>query len=183
MTKSELNNRYFNWMYQLISGKEYTKGRSYRKLLRQLHETEFTYDIPMDGNRAEDGIDLRYRFGYDMGYEQNLIASYLDNNPCSVLEMLVALVVRCEEHIMSDPDIGDRTGKWFWAMMSSLGLISMYDSNYDDEYVAFVIGRLLSHEYGRDGEGGLFTIPGINRDMRSMEIWYQLCWYLNSIGE
>jgi hypothetical protein len=44
-------------MYQLVVDNRYSK--SYRKLFARLHDTEFTYTIPMDGNRAEDGIDLR----------------------------------------------------------------------------------------------------------------------------
>lgn len=51
-----------------------------------------------------------------------MIASYLDNRPCSVLEMIIALAIRLEEHIMDDPDIGNRTGQWFWDMIVSLGL-------------------------------------------------------------
>lgn len=39
------------------------------KLLRHLHNIDFQYMLPMDGNRAEDGIDLRYRFGYEKEYE------------------------------------------------------------------------------------------------------------------
>ena len=65
MTKNELNDAYFNWMYQLVFDGRYSKRLSYRKLLRELHRIEFTYIIPMDGNRAEDGVDLRYRFGYE----------------------------------------------------------------------------------------------------------------------
>ena len=57
MTRDELINRYFDWMYQLVVDDRYSK--SYRKLFVRLHDTEFTYMIPMDGNRAEDGIDLR----------------------------------------------------------------------------------------------------------------------------
>ena len=54
MTKSELNNRYFNWMCQLVSVRRYSKGRSYVRLLRFLHKTDFYYTIPMDGNREAD---------------------------------------------------------------------------------------------------------------------------------
>ncbi|WP_243133445.1 hypothetical protein [[Ruminococcus] torques] len=59
---------YFNWMCQLVFDGRYSKKLSYRRLLKVLHKIEFTYSIPMDGNRAEDGIDLRYRFGYENGY-------------------------------------------------------------------------------------------------------------------
>ena len=110
-------------MYQLVFDGRYSKRLSYRKLLRELHRIEFTYSIPMDGNRAEDGVDLRYRFGYENGYSSSMISVYLDNRMCSVLEMMIALAIRCEEHIMDDPDIGNRTGQWFWNMIVNLGLV------------------------------------------------------------
>ncbi len=179
MTRDELNNAYFEWMYQLVCGEQHSKRLFYRKLLYLLHDMEFTYTIPMDGNRAEDGTDLRYRFGYENAYESSMIATYLDDQPCSVLEMMVALAIRCEEHIMDDPDIGDRTGQWFWNMIVNLGLGSMSDTNFDIDQVEKIIHKFLNHEYKRNGEGGLFTVKHIRIDMRSVEIWYQMCWYLD----
>ena len=181
MTRDELNNAYFDWMYQLVCDDEYSRGLSYRKLLSLLHDTDFTYTIALDGNRYDDGIDLRYRFGNEQGYRDNIIASYLDNRPCSVLEMIIALAIRLEEHIMDDPDIGNRTGQWFWDMIVSLGLGSMNDSKFDKGYVIDVLRRFLNRDYGRDGKGGLFTIEHCRYDMRDIEIWYQANWYLDSI--
>lgn len=85
MTECELVSRYFDWMYRLVADDRYPK--SYRKLFSRLHDTEFTYTIPMDGNRAEDGIDLRYRFGRENAYPDAIVASLLDVVPCSILEM------------------------------------------------------------------------------------------------
>ncbi|MDR1541573.1 MAG: hypothetical protein LBU32_26995 [Clostridiales bacterium] len=78
-------------------------------------------------NRAEDGIDLRYRFGYEHRYENPMIATYLDRRPSSVLEMPVALSMRCKESIMDDPDACDRTGRCLWNMIANLGLGSLND--------------------------------------------------------
>lgn len=181
MTRSELNNRYFDWMCQLVLDRRYTKGSSYRKLLRFLNHIDFTYTIAMDGNREGDGIDLRYRFGYENSYETSMIATYLDNRPCSVLEMMIALAIRCEEHIMDDPDIGNRTGQWFWDMIVNLGLNSMTDAKFDEDYAKEVIERFLDRRYEQNGEGGLFTVEHYNRDLRTVEIWYQMCWYLEEL--
>lgn len=179
MTKNRLSNLYFTWMCSLVSNrKRYAKQPSYSQLLRLLHEIDFQYILPMDGNRESDGINLRYRFGYEEGYEDSMIATYLDDRPCSVLEMMVALALRCEESIMDNPDFGDRKGQWFWGMIVSLGLGNQYDENFDEEYVYFVIDRFLNREYERNGKGGLFTVTRPHRDMRSVEIWYQMNWYL-----
>lgn len=180
MTRDELINRYFDWMYQLVVDDRYSK-QSYRKLFARLHDTEFTYMIPMDGNRAEDGIDLRYRFGRECSYTDTEIASCLDDRPCSILEMMVALSIRCEEHIMDDPDIGDRTGQWFWSMVVSLGLGTMDDVRFDRDYVDDILVHFLVRDYERNGEGGLFTVDHCCRDMRSVEIWYQMSYYLKEI--
>ena len=181
MTRNELNNEYFEWMHQLVCNDLYSKGLSYRKLLTRLHDTDFDYTIGMDGNRAEDGMDLRYRFGYDNSRNDSMITAYLNNRPCSVLEMMIALAIRCEEQIMDDPDIGDRMGKWFWSMISNLGLDSMSDTKFDKGYVDNVVLKFLNREYGRNGEGGLFTVKHCERDLRNVEIWYQMCWYLDDI--
>ena len=181
MTQKEICTEYHEWMCQLVCGERYSRNLSYRKLLRHLHGTDFTYIIDMDGNRAEDGIDLRYRFGYEYGYGDPIIAAYLDTRPCSILEMMVALAIRCEEHIMEDADVGDRTGQWFWNMIVSLGLGPMTDVRFDISYVEKVIERFLNREYEPNGKGGLFTVEDCKRDLRGVEIWYQMCMYLDTI--
>lgn len=180
MTKSELNNEYLEWMYQLVCDERYAKRPSYRKLFSYLYHIDFTYRIGMDGNRSEDGMDLRYRFGYEKSYKSPMIAAFLDDRPCSVLEMLIALSIRCEE-IMADSDVGDRIGQWFWNMIVNLGLGSMNDSKFDKGYVDEVISKFLDRQYSPTGEGGLFTVRHSRYDMRSVEIWYQMCWYLDEI--
>ena len=181
MFTNELNYDYFEWMYQLVCNERYYKNLSHRKLLRFLHNIEFTYILEMDSNRAEDGIDLRYRFGYDKGYDRSSVSLYLDDLPCSVLEMLVALAMRCEEQIMDNPDIGNRTGQWFWNMIVNLGLGSMNDNNFDAKRVHDAIDIFLNRQYSGDGRGGLFTVDNPPKDLRGVEIWYQMHWYLNDI--
>lgn len=181
MIKNELNKKYFEWINQLVYNEKYSKRLSYRKLLTYLHDTEFVYIIEMDSNRAEDGIDLRYRFGYEYRYEESTIATYLDNRPCSILEMMIALSIRCEKHIMDDPNIGDRTGLWFWSMIDNLGLDVLDDKKFNESYFEKVISRFLNREYKRNGEGGLFTVNRSKYDLRTSEIWHQMCWYLDEV--
>lgn len=177
--KDRLMNEYFEWMCGLVC----TDARkpSYRKLLIRLYDTPFTYSMPMDENRAKDGEDLRYRFGRERGISGPDVALCLDGRECSVLEMMLALAIRCEEHIMSDPDIGDRTGEWFWGMVTSLGLNGMTDRGFEREHVATVLHRFLNRTYKPNGEGGLFTVRRKTANMRSLEIWYQAMWYLDEI--
>lgn len=172
-----MGNDYFNWMLSIIYEGRYAKKNSYLKLLSYLHSVEFTWVIPKDANRAEDGIDLRWRYTYMEGkgiYEDR-------SEPCSVLEMILALAIRCEEGIMDDPNYGDRTSQWFWKMITNLGLGSMTDAKFDIYYVEDVVARFLNREYEPDGRGGLFTVRNCERDMRDVEIWIQMLWFLDSI--
>lgn len=180
--ENELRTEYFEWLYNLVCARRYSTHISYRKLLNQLHDIEFTYTIRRDRNRAADGEDLRYRFA--LFIEQDIpLDEILDmlECPCSVLEMMIALAIRCEETIMDDPLMGDRTTHWFWEMIVNLGLGSMTDDFYDEDFVYEVIDRLLRRDYEPDGRGGLFTIRHCDIDMRTVEIWHQLCRYLDSI--
>lgn len=179
MMRERLNDEYFEWMYRLVCNDRYYKNLSYRKLLQFLHNIEFIYIHERDENRAIDGVDFRYRFGYECGYSRDIIEQYLDTQPCSVLEMMIALAFTVEEHIMDDPAFGDRTGQWFWNMIVNLGLGAMCDTKFDVGYSEQIVLRFLNREYERNGEGGLFTVSDSRYDMRTAEIWHQTMWYLN----
>lgn len=170
--------RYFNWLCELVRGEQKESGPSYRRLLRFLHDTEYTYILDMDKNRASDGAGLRYRFGYWNGLSDNDVERYF-NGPCSVLEMMIAIAVRCEEDVMSDSETGDRTGQWFWSMVGSLGLVSMTDQNFDKRTACEIIDRFLLRNYEPNGSGGLFTLRNSRYDLRTVEIWHQAMWYLD----
>ena len=66
-------------------------------------------------------------------------------------------------------------------MIVSLGLGGMTDQRYNREEVDDVIFTFLTRKYDYDGKGGLFTIPDCGVDMRNVEIWTQMCWYIDSI--
>lgn len=169
-----MDERYFEWIACLVCGGRNGGRRSYRRLLACLHEREFTYLIPLDENRAIDGVDLRYRFAYETGRRDIPDVG----RPCSLLEMMAALCLRCEEQIMDDPEIGNRTGQWFFAMLESMGLEGMDDISFNARTAKARIDTCLERRYEPDGRGGFFTVPGSRYDMRDVEIWYQAMWYL-----
>ena len=176
--KDRINDDYFEWLCEVVDSKRFSKHVAYRKLLMHLHNIEFTWFIPYDDNRADDGIMLRRK--YALAHHDEELSDYI-SGPCSVLEMMAALAIRCEESIMDDTLFGNRTGQWFWGMIHNLGLSPMNDSNFDAEFVDDVIARFLNREYEPDGKGGLFTIKNCDHDLRTVEIWRQLSWYLGSI--
>ena len=181
MTREEVQADYFAWLCDIVCGNIYAREISFKKLLSYLHEVDFTWSIPLDENRAEDGISLRYRFARLQVHEDlvNAVADMLIGS-CSVLEMMVALAIRCEEDIMDDTAYGDRTRQWFWNMIASLGLGLMTDDRFDRHIVEDIIQKFLHHRYEPNGKGGLFTVRNSPVDLRTVEIHVQQNHYLNS---
>ena len=177
---------YFEWLCNFINDDQSRIDR-YWKLLRLLYQERFTVLIPMDSNRAQDGLDMRDRY-VDTVHNGNVavrndLASYLDGY-CSILEMMVALSDRCEIDIMGNDSLGDRRPKWFWTMIRNLGLDDMDDRHFDSGKVLDAVDIFLNREYSYDGShGGLFVVRHPRKDMRNAEIWYQMLWYLDEEGE
>ena len=169
---------YYKWLCNKIS--DSNGSHNYSMLLEHLYNTIFEPMIELDENRADDGKNLRYRFGYENDIPSGIISRSLDADElCNLLEMMVALALRCEESIMANECYGDRTSIWFWDMISSLGLYTMANNNFDIKHIDVILKRFINRQYKKNGEGGLFTIDGIKKDMRTEEIWYQMCWYLD----
>ena len=174
--RSKLEKDYFEWMFDLVCGDRYADGYSYSKLLTYLHSIEFTYIISRDADRAEDGIDLRDRYAYEADITRFNKRSL---GPCSVLEMMIALAIRCEEQIMDDTAYGDRTAQWFWRMINNLGLGGMTDSRFDDYYVEETIDIFLQRKYYINGQGGLFIVKHTDCNLQHVDIWTQMLWNLD----
>ena len=181
--REEIQDQYLEWIYDLVLDRscDVKPQYAYDKLIRELYSIEFYSINEMDGNRISDGIHLRYTFGCNMGYTDREVILYLDNRPCSVLEMMTALANRCESQIMTNESYGDRTRKWFRKMLMSLGLHGMNNMSFDKEVVDRVIERFLDREYEYSGKGGLFALRHPDRDQRGLDIWAQMCDYLYEI--
>ena len=174
MTYDEMKVLYFDWIKNLISNDE-IEASDYGELLSFLNDIPFSYIIPMDDNRIADGIDLRYRFGYDTKIPYAQIATYLDIKSASVLEVMVALSLRIEEQFID----GDDVGKWFWIMIYNLGLTEYKDLYFNKAKVDRIVKKFIKRDYSRNGTGGLFITSNKNTDMRNIEIWDQMHLYLN----
>ena len=180
MDENEIKVGYFSWLIDQISDTDTPDVMIYTNLLSYLDSVNFEYLMPLDGNRAEDGIKLRCIYAEKFEYDSAAVIDILNERPCSILEMLVALSKRCEDTIMHNSDHGDRTAIWFWEMITSLGLLEMDDMNFDVNIADYILDRFLNREYSPDGRGGLFTIPNCTKDLTKVEIWYQMCQYLNA---
>jgi hypothetical protein len=155
------------------------RNKLYTRLLQFLFEKDFRWSLKLDSNRSEDGKELRNRFCYEYGISKEAERELY--GPCSVLEMMVAMAIIAEDHVMSDPEIGDRTSYWFWCMIKSLGLSEMNDYSFDRGYVDFVVERFLDRKYEPNGKGSIFTVENPRQDMREVELWYQMMWFLDCV--
>ncbi|MBQ0089523.1 MAG: hypothetical protein KBT27_09355 [Prevotellaceae bacterium] len=170
---------YLAWLSVHISPSEDPeRPQRYYELLRYLNDVEFEYGHPMDENRVKDGYDLRDMFLTSTGYPYSF---EFEHRTVSVLEVLVALSARCENDIMGDPSVGDRTCTWFWAMISNLGLDELDNEHFNVVRCEEILRTFMYREYGSDGNGGPFYIPHYTGDLRKLELWVQLNHWLTYI--
>lgn len=182
--REELRDRYFSWLLSLIEEDCEVNPWDYEKLLRLLYSREFYWTLDMDENRALDGIDLRISY---IDKNELIDSDYILDaigGPCTILEMLIALADRYEVHVMSNTEYGNRTGEWFWLMINNLGLMRTCENDdFDSGLANHILDVFLNREYTYDGRGGLFYIPQPRRDLRNVEIWYQINWYFTEVFE
>ena len=163
---------YYYWLTDILHD-EYLSS-NYQKLLHFMLETEFTWSVPYDSNRAADGLYLRKEYFMEVG------EGSIPSEPCTVLEMLIAMCRRCEDNLMHDPDYGDRTNVWFWCVIENLGLDYYDDYNYDCDAVDTIMCRFLERDYDKNGFGGPFYVMDSKEDLRIKDLWWQLNAYLSA---
>lgn len=156
------NKNYLKWLARKVNiDMSQNVDTSYVQLMNALYEKEFYSVIDMDSNRIEDALALREEY-----------SEYIQNDLCSLLEIMVALAVRCEAEYLRDIATA---GNIFWDMLDNLGLCQYTDMHFDRDEVDCILDRLLDREYESDGAGGLFYAGNDSKiDMRNEEIWWQM---------
>jgi len=177
----DLKEQYFDWMINRIF---YDKSliKLYCGLLAYLNSIVFLWQIDMDENRQKDAQDLRYMFGDDYGYSEGQICRELDIEPPTLLEVIVALIIRAQENILAGTDDICINQEIFIDIITNLkleNLVGGFLSNNEIDYANTCINNLFNHAYSYYGEGGLFKVDNPKQDMRNTEIWYQFMWYLD----
>lgn len=158
---------YYDW---LLNEVDYCPGDIvYDNVFNLMFNTAFRWSIANDDNRAADGIQLRYIFMEEEGWG----SEPLEDEPCNVLEMLIALAKRIEDDIMWDGET-DRSAHFFWEMVRNLGFYRSKPEDYQ-----MIIDRWLDRKYEKSGQMAIFPAKkwaGI--DQRKVEIWYQAQSYM-----
>lgn len=180
--KTNVSNLYLNWLFNTVKDKEGWKLTTHKKLLCRLHRTPFLVQDPNDQPRENDGIDLRWRFAWECGHVGDELI-YIDNfndERCSILEMMVSLALRADENFYKTNNDETTVAFLFWNMIKNMGLLNETDNVYDDEMVVYKLDKFNNRMYDINGDGGLFMFPhNHTEDFRNVDIWTQLCWWVN----
>ncbi len=171
MSPGTSDDQYLAWLYsQVAEVRSRKSSKTYWDLLRLMYKTEFTWFVPNDGNRADDGRDLRREWCESL--DEVVDGEWLSLG-CSFLEMLIGVSRRLE--FEAEGDARD----WFWHLINNMGLLGYHDrSNFSEDDVVAALDRVIWRNYDDCGNGGLFPLRETDRDQREVEIWYQLCEYL-----
>lgn len=159
--------RYYERLIDMVRAYDSPYNR-YSRLLDYLYSREFYWSVDNDGNRADDALTLRGSLGY-----------HDFSKPANVLEMMISLADRCEHDVVGADGMEDQTSEWFWSMIENLGLSEQTDDHYDERLVKRRIDMMLDRQYDSHGRYGLFYVKYPPADMRDVELWYQMNWYLS----
>lgn len=166
----DLENSYLIWLENQV---HVNNGRSYHELFKQLQSKEFIWLIPNDDNRIADGFDVRHE--YFRRYKHHAILSH----GCSVLEVIIALSRRLAFAT------GGAAENWAWTLIEHLGLHKMsgHIGRIRENQIEEILENLIWRNYHPDGTGGFFPLAWPNKDQREVEIWYQMCAYIDENPE
>ena len=161
---------YFRWLIDKLDSK---MVRKYSSLLMHLFNDIFVENekVPMDVNRARDGVALRKRFVSEHSEFGDSELESIIYEDCSWLEMLVALAERIDDQMMFDMNLGNRTNTWFWIIIEQMDLDKFDENGYVYSFVKDKLNRFIRRDYENGGKNGIFKC---NRDVRQVEVWYQM---------
>ena len=66
-------------------------------------------------------------------------------------------------------------------MIKNLDLDWMVDEEFNKAMVYGKVSIFMDRAYEPDGDGNIIYIPNTKEDLREVEIWCQMCWYMDSI--
>lgn len=160
---------YYQWLVSQI--KIGNPSKTYNELFEIMHNTEFVWFVPNDGNRVGDGKHLRndyFRFVLESKYEEGDLVI----EGVTFLEVLIGLSVRFA-WVMSDQG---NEPYWAWRLIKNLGLHKMSDklTNRKVEQINEILYNVIWRNYDRMGNGGFFPLERTLNDQTKTEIWYQM---------
>jgi hypothetical protein len=170
----DIKQEYFNHLVDMVVDKRHPKV-DYIPLLDLLHSLKFEWSIDMDENRASDGAFLR-----DKWLDSEGLYSYkyeFEDEKVSVLEVLIGIAERFEYQVGNIMD-GDHISERFWEILRNLDVEKYSAGNYKPLNIKEKVRNWMLRRYKRDGSGSIFPVKKCEKDMREMQIWDQMSFYI-----
>ena len=158
--------RYLDWLMNKVD-----VPFLYSDMCNTLLCIEFEPIIGNDGDRAEDGMELRREF------ECFSDAKTSDISPCSMLEMLVAVSIRTAE-LMYEGDEGESPGHYFWVFLNTMGISKMKnleDFRKKERQIVDICERFLDPN---DDSVDIVRVKHPPKRWSKLEIWKKINWFL-----
>lgn len=175
---TDIRQLYFRWLTEKAN-----MASPFLYLAKLLHQRQFYSTVKRDQNREEDGRNLRKQFLEEIHQATDRNRARLDENPCSVLEVLLALAQRMED-MYKDSPFEKTTPQWMHELLGNLKIGYLTDGVLVEfpEYADMTqknITTFLDRTYQANGDGGLFPLRHPKRDQRELELWAQMGDYCN----
>lgn len=164
---------YFLWLCNKVDCRDRIE---YEDVLLLLYSTDFYSLVPYDDNRAFDGLHLRVEY-YEETQTHIPRHDIRNHIPCNLLELILGVAIRMS-YVIFDPAVEDEEDiiHYFWLLISNLRLEpGKHMTN------SIIIERFLERQYKPNGEGGLFPLKYPKRNMKNIEIWYQMMEYITEL--
>lgn len=161
---------YERWLETIVASRSKHNGDGIPFFL---FHNEFTFRMSRDRNRAEDGVALRRKY---LNAPRNPELPGWQTEPCTVLEMLIALAIRVDNEYIGDPN-RPNPGAFFWEMVENLRLIPIL-SAYGMRENRKKLRKWLDRGFEYNGFGSIFPLHQPRNDQREIEIWDQMNAYL-----
>lgn len=155
------NRKYFNYILDILTGKEY-KLRHY-SLLKELFNYPFTTTIDVDDSRLiVDCIAFRCEVFDTFDYSQN-VKNYYCGNECSLLEVFLCLAAKIP-YLNKNKNL--KLDKCFWTLVNNVFPLDEYDDINWSRKLSIKAKKkmfyLVSRDYKKLKNNKIFDIDGVN---------------------
>lgn len=180
MNEQTLLKLYYDWLTELIDFED--KVNLYEHLLEHLFNTDFVWleTIPLDKNRAVDGLGLRYNYSRLLDEQTRIeFNELMKDKQCSILEMLIAFADRLTGLVSLE------RYEFFWMFIDNLGLGWSTEYDFDIDIVNdilhdFMYGTVHGQEpKGKENPPVLFPCREVYNNLNS-DLYMQANLYLKS---
>ena len=185
--RQNIQELYLRWLESFVVASDY-KGKSYEKLCNLLMKLPFisSPEIPLDENRKCDVQSLLretyiqsqsewYRLETDEVLE-------FPKMPVTFLELIISLAMRIDMDFMREINDVDNSRVYFWVIINNLGFLKYDDDSWTEDSIIEIVNRVnivQERKYDFNGNGGLFPLKRAEVDQRTVQIWNQLCTFVD----